>query len=39
MRMLAKKREERPRDFHEVLMQFRNLKVFKTQAAKKEEKV
>jgi serine/threonine-protein kinase len=39
MRMLAKKREERPRDFHEILMQFRNIKVFKTQAAKKEEKV
>jgi serine/threonine protein kinase len=32
MRMLAKKREERPRDFHEVLMQLRTMKVFKSEA-------
>jgi serine/threonine-protein kinase len=30
LRMLAKKREQRPRDFHEVLMAMRNLRVFKT---------
>lgn len=28
LRMLAKKKEERPRDFHEVLMQMRSLRVF-----------
>jgi serine/threonine-protein kinase len=39
LRMLAKKPEERPRDFHELLMQFRNIRVFKGQAVKKEEKV
>jgi eukaryotic-like serine/threonine-protein kinase len=30
LRMLAKKREERPRDFHEVLIAMRGMKVFKT---------
>jgi serine/threonine protein kinase len=35
LRMLAKKKEERPRDFHEVLMQLRNLAVFKSEVAKK----
>jgi serine/threonine protein kinase len=30
LRMLAKKREERPRDFHEVLMKLRTIKVFKS---------
>jgi serine/threonine-protein kinase len=29
LRMLAKKREDRPRDFHEVLMAMRTMKVFK----------
>jgi serine/threonine protein kinase len=29
LRMLGKKKEERPRDFHEVLMTLRNLKVYK----------
>jgi serine/threonine protein kinase len=29
LRMLAKKREDRPRDFHEVLMKMRTMKVFK----------
>jgi serine/threonine protein kinase len=29
LRMLAKKKEERPRDFHEVLMAMRTMKVFK----------
>ncbi len=37
LRMLAKRREERPNNFHEALMQFRNIKVFKTPAVKKEE--
>ncbi len=30
LRMLAKKREERPNDFHEVLMAMRTMKVFKS---------
>jgi serine/threonine protein kinase len=30
LRMLAKKREDRPRDFHEVLMAMRTMKVFKS---------
>jgi serine/threonine protein kinase len=29
LRMLGKKRDERPRDFHEVLMAMRTMKVFK----------
>jgi len=37
LRMLEKKREDRPRDFHEVLMQFRNMRVFKTAPAKAAE--
>ena len=32
VRMLAKKKEDRPRDFHEVLMAMRTLKVFKDDA-------
>jgi serine/threonine-protein kinase len=32
LKMLAKKREDRPRDFHEILMALRGLKVFKTDA-------
>jgi serine/threonine protein kinase len=35
LRMLAKKKEERPRDFHEILMQLRNIGVFKSEVAKK----
>ena len=31
VRMLAKKREDRPRDFHEVLMKLRTIKVFKNE--------
>jgi hypothetical protein len=27
--MLAKKREDRPKDFHEVLMALRNIRLFK----------
>jgi serine/threonine protein kinase len=34
VRMLAKKKEERPRDFHEVLMSLRGLRVFKGVEAK-----
>jgi hypothetical protein len=30
LRLLAKKREERPRDFHEVLMALRPVRVFKS---------
>jgi eukaryotic-like serine/threonine-protein kinase len=37
LRLLSKRREERPNNFHEALMQFRNMKVFKTPTAKKEE--
>jgi serine/threonine-protein kinase len=37
LRMLEKKREDRPRDFHEVLMQLRNMRVFKGQPARREE--
>jgi serine/threonine protein kinase len=35
LRMLAKKRDERPRDFHEVLMELRGMRVFKSQASHK----
>src|SRR5262249_35739857 len=35
LRMLAKKKEERPRDFHEVLMQLRTMKAFKSEAPQK----
>jgi serine/threonine protein kinase len=37
LRMLEKKRDDRPRDFHEVLMALRNLRVLKGQPAKKAE--
>jgi serine/threonine protein kinase len=33
--LLAKKREERPRDFHEVLMQMRGVRVFRSQPGPK----
>ncbi len=35
LRMLAKKREERPKDFHEILIALRGLQVFKPDAAAK----
>jgi serine/threonine-protein kinase len=35
LRMLAKKKEDRPRDFHEVLMQLRTMKVFKNEMSSK----
>jgi serine/threonine protein kinase len=31
VRMLAKKKQDRPRDFHEVLMALRTMKVFKSE--------
>jgi serine/threonine-protein kinase len=37
LKMLEKKREDRPRDFHDVLMQFRNMRVFKALPAKRAE--
>jgi eukaryotic-like serine/threonine-protein kinase len=33
LRMLAKRREDRPRDFHEVLMALRTMRVFKSDTA------
>jgi serine/threonine-protein kinase len=36
LRMLQKKKEDRPRDFHEVLMQLRNLRVFSNEPQKTE---
>jgi serine/threonine-protein kinase len=37
LKMLEKKKEDRPRDFHEVLMAMRNLRVYKGQPVKREE--
>src|SRR5262249_45370267 len=37
LRMLAKKKEDRPRDFHEILMALRTMRVYKTQAAPSQE--
>ncbi len=37
LRMLAKKREDRPKDFHEVLMALRSMRVFKSQEAAPSE--
>jgi serine/threonine protein kinase len=37
LRMMAKKKEERPKDFHEVLMELRNIQVFKTPAPQKSQ--
>jgi serine/threonine-protein kinase len=37
LKMLEKKREDRPRDFHDVLMQFRNMSAFKALPAKRAE--
>lgn len=37
LRMLEKKREDRPKDFHDVLIQMRNMRVLKGQPAKKED--
>jgi serine/threonine protein kinase len=38
LRMLAKKKEERPHDFHEVLMKMRTMKIFKSTEAKPADK-
>jgi serine/threonine protein kinase len=35
LRMLSKKREDRPKDFHEILMAMRGMQVFKADAATK----
>jgi serine/threonine-protein kinase len=37
VRMLAKKREDRPKDFHEILMALRGMRVFKTDTRAAEE--
>ena len=37
LRMLAKKREDRPKDFHEILMALRGMRIFKTDPAPKQE--
>ena len=38
MRMLSKKKQERPKDFHEVLMALRNMRVFKTETLQKSSR-
>jgi serine/threonine protein kinase len=38
LHMLAKKKEDRPKDFHEVLMALRNVRVFKNMPAASETK-
>ena len=38
LRCLAKKREDRPRDFHEILIAMRSMKVYKGETKKAEEK-
>lgn len=37
LRMLAKKKQDRPKDFHEILMKLRNIKVFKSEVAQKSD--
>jgi serine/threonine-protein kinase len=37
LRMLAKKKEDRPRDFHQVLMQLRTMRVFTNEKAQTSE--
>ena len=37
LKMLGKKREERPKDFHEVLMAMRTMRIFKSQPAPKSQ--
>jgi serine/threonine protein kinase len=37
LRMLAKKREDRPRDFHEVLMALRGMRIFKSEKVQRSE--
>jgi serine/threonine-protein kinase len=38
LQMLSKKREDRPRDFHDVLMRMRTMKIFKSSETKPAEK-
>jgi serine/threonine protein kinase len=37
MRMLAKKKQDRPKDFHEVLMKLRTIKIFKSEVAQQTD--
>lgn len=37
LRMLAKKRDDRPRDFHEVLMKMRGIKIFKSDGSPRRD--
>jgi eukaryotic-like serine/threonine-protein kinase len=37
LRMLAKKKQDRPRDFHEVLMKLRTIKVFTSEVVQKSQ--
>ena len=37
LQMLSKKREQRPPDFHQVLMKLRNIKIYKSEVAQKAE--
>jgi eukaryotic-like serine/threonine-protein kinase len=37
LRMLSKKREDRPRDFHEILMALKNMRIFKSDPAVRKE--
>src|SRR5438105_3885582 len=37
LRMLAKKKQDRPKDFHEILIKLRNIKIFKSEVAQKTE--
>jgi serine/threonine-protein kinase len=39
LKMLAKKREDRPKDFHEVLMAMRNMQIFKAEKPQPGPKV
>jgi eukaryotic-like serine/threonine-protein kinase len=37
LRMLAKKKQDRPKDFHEILMKLRSIRIFKSEVAQKTE--
>jgi serine/threonine protein kinase len=37
LRMLAKKKQDRPKDFHEILMKLQGIKIFKSEIAQKTE--
>jgi hypothetical protein len=39
LKMLEKKKEDRPHDFHEVLMAMRNLRVFKGLPPKRDDEM